>query len=99
MGIAEYDLASSDQKVIVMITDPGNDIEYHIIFNRAIGINAETGGNPGFGSYQKVRDKVLITERATHDDFLDVPSYLELDLSQGQSGTITTSYNDWGESL
>jgi hypothetical protein len=97
VGIAEFDLATGDQKVIVMITEA--DREYHIIFNRAIGINADTGS----GSFAKVRDTVLITSRDNHDEpaseaYFDPFSFLEDELSQGEFATIP-NYNDSGESL
>ena len=102
-GIAEYGSlqASDDQKVIVMITEPGatpTGKEYHITFNRAIGINANTGGFTNSNSYAKVRDKVLITSRDVHGDYKDVLSFLEYGLSQGEVATIM-DFNDSGESL
>ena len=99
VGIAEYGSleATDDQKVIVMITEPSvtpPGKEYHITFNRAIGINANTGGNTN----SKVRDKVLITSREAHGNYNDVLSFLEYDLSQSEVATIS-DYNGSGESL
>ena len=107
MGIAEYGSleATDDQKVIVMITEPITEPsvtppgkEYHITFNRATGINANTGGYTNSDSYVKVRDKVLITSRAAHGDYNDVLSFLEYGLSQSDVATIP-DYNGSGKNL
>ena len=103
MSIAEYGLlgAMDDQKVIVMITSVTK--EYHITFNRATGINADTGGFSSSGSFAKVRDKVLITSRDDHNDpanlaYFDPKSFLEYGLSQSEVATIP-DYNGSGKSL
>jgi len=102
VGIAEYgDLVAGtgDQKVIVMVTEPAIGNELHIIFNRATGINADTGSWPGSQPYEKVRDKVLITSRSEHDgDPMGPLSFLEAGLSQGEIHTIT-NYNGGGATL
>lgn len=84
-----------------MITEPDFG-EYHITFNRAIGINADTGGD--FEDKRvKVRDKVLITFRDYHDEpasqaYFDPFSFLGGSLSQGEVGTIP-DYNESGKDL
>ena len=42
VGLAEYDLASNDQKVIIKIPEPSKQRSFYVMYNRAIGINSGT---------------------------------------------------------
>lgn len=100
LGISEYNLATGDEKVIVMVTAPVQNTEFHIIFNRANGINAGTGSFPGEPEYTKVRDVVLITAREEHDgSYYDPYSFLDHALSQGEAITIPDFNGNIGTGL
>ena len=82
VGLAEYNLAETNDKVIVKIAEPTQERGFYVMFNRAIGINEGTdeGG-----------DQVLITRQDDHSKSADDQefSYLLGRLDQGNSYTIT----------
>ena len=81
VGLAEYNLAGTNDIVIVKIAEPTQEWGYYVMFNRAIGINEETGEGA---------DQVLITRQDDHSKSTTERefSYLLSRLGQGNSYTL-----------
>lgn len=78
IGFAEKPVDNRDRdndKMIIKITG-GSSGDYYVHFNRKTGINADT--NEG-------GDKVLISRRGSGDDYASQKSWLEAQLSAGES--------------
>lgn len=77
VGLAEYDLASNDQKVIIKIPEPSKQRSFYVMYNRAIGINSGT---------DEAVDLVAVTrqvDQAVQDHY----SFRLAELGQGESFT------------
>ena len=78
VGLAEYDLASNDQKVIIKIPEPSKQRSFYVMYNRAIGINSGT---------DEAVDLVAVTRQVDQAVAGNLYSFRLAELGQGESFT------------
>ena len=90
VGFAEVSKASSNDKMIVRIQDPGSGTDYYVHFNRATLSNAET---------TEGKDQIMVASRmpGTTTKLVTDFSYLLSKLSSGDTYSVILSNGSGGE--